>query len=60
MELKRISDNKTQLKLGIKQNKEFIEQLKFIGAVPTKESKRYVYFEFNGDMNKTKEMLGIW
>ncbi|WP_338631330.1 hypothetical protein [Clostridium baratii] len=60
MELKRISDNKTRLKLGVKQNKEFIEQLKFIGAVPTKENKIYIYFEFNGDINKTKEMLGIY
>ena len=44
MELKSINDNVTQLKLSNKKNKDMIEQLKFIGAVPTKESKYYTYF----------------
>lgn len=60
MELKLITYNKTQLKLGIKSNQNLIEQLKFIGAVPVKESSRYVYFEFNGDISKTQNMLGIY
>lgn len=48
IELKYINDNKTQLKASVKQNKFLIEQLKFIGAVPVKESSRYIYFEFEG------------
>lgn len=60
MEMKLIKENKTRLKLGIKRNKNFIEQLKFIGAVPVKESSRYVYFDFNGDISKTQKMLGIY
>lgn len=60
MEFKLIKDNKTQLKLGIKRNHNLIEQLKFIGAVPVKESSRYVYFQFNGDIIKTRKMLGMY
>lgn len=60
MELKIVDENKTQLKLSKKRNLKFIEQLKFIGAVPTKESSRYSYFEFNGDISKTRRMLGIY
>lgn len=60
MELKLINDNKTRLKLGVKRNKDLIEQLKFIGAVPVKESNRYIYFEFNGDISKTQKMLWIY
>lgn len=59
IELKYINDNKTQLKASVKQNKFLIEQLKFIGAVPVKESSRYVYFEFDGNIPKTADMLGI-
>lgn len=60
MVMKLINDNKTQLRLGIKRNKNFIEQLKFIGAKPVKESSRYIYFEFAGDISKTRKMLGIY
>ncbi|WP_436514030.1 hypothetical protein [Clostridium thermobutyricum] len=59
MELKSINDNVTQLKLSNKKNKDMIEQLKFIGAVPTKESAYYTYFEFNGDLPTTADMLGF-
>lgn len=41
------------------ENKNMIEQLKFIGAVPTKESRYYTYFEFNGDLPTTADMLGF-
>ncbi|EOU1893583.1 hypothetical protein GZ980_002824 [Clostridium perfringens] len=60
MELKFIASNRTQLKVSFKRNKGLIEQLKFIGANPIKESSRYCYFEFSGDMHKTKEMLGLY
>lgn len=59
MNLKLINDNVTQLKLSNKKNKNMIEQLKFIGAVPTKESIYYTYFEFNGDLSTTADMLGF-
>lgn len=59
IELKYINDNKTQLKASIKQNKFLIDQLKFIGASPVKETSRYVYFEFDGDIAKTGDMLGV-
>lgn len=60
IELKVISDNKTQLKASYKRHRVLIEQLKFIGAKPTKESSRYCYFEFEGDMKKTQSMLGLY
>lgn len=59
MDLKLINDNVTQLKLSNKKNKNMIEQLKFIGAIPTKESAYYTYFEFNGDLPTTADMLGF-
>ncbi len=60
IELKVISDNRTQLKANYKSHRVLIEQLKFIGAKPTKESSRYCYFEFEGDMKKTQSMLGLY
>lgn len=60
VELKVISDNRTQLKASYKSHRVLIEQLKFIGAKPTKESSRYCYFEFKGDMKKTQSMLGLY
>ncbi|MDM0609458.1 hypothetical protein QTH09_00265 [Clostridium perfringens] len=60
IELKLVSENRTELKASFKRNKLLIEQLKFIGAKPTKESSRYCYFEFEGDMKKTQSMLGIY
>ncbi|MDM0678269.1 hypothetical protein [Clostridium perfringens] len=59
IELKSIADNRTQLKASYKSHNILIEQLKFIGAKPTKESSRYCYFEFEGDISKTRRMLGI-
>ncbi|WP_338894884.1 hypothetical protein [Clostridium perfringens] len=60
IELKLINNNKTQLKASFNKNKALIEQLKFIGAKPVKESSRYCYFEFPGDMGTTKNMLGLY
>lgn len=59
MELKAINNNVTQLKLSNKRNKNFIEQLKFIGAKSIKESRDYTYFKFEGDITKTVDMLKI-
>jgi len=59
MEFKRIDESITECKLGNSKNKSFIEQLKFFGATPVKESKNYTYFRFNGDFNKTARMLGF-
>lgn len=58
MELKAINDNVTRLKLSNKREKRMIEQLKFIGAKPSSESRYYTYFEFNGDIPTTADMLG--
>ncbi|HAT4161927.1 TPA: hypothetical protein I9Z77_001351 [Clostridium perfringens] len=60
MELKVISDNKTQLKASFKSHNVLIEQLKFIGAKPTKESSRYCYFEFFSYHLQTQSMLGLY
>ncbi|EJT5937226.1 hypothetical protein N2W52_001994 [Clostridium perfringens] len=59
MELRLIGENKTQLKASFKSYGQLIEQLKFIGAKVIKESSIYCYFEFNGDVAKTREMLGL-
>ncbi|WP_394883934.1 hypothetical protein [Clostridium tertium] len=59
VEMKRIEENVTEIKFSNKQNKFFIEQLKFIGATPTKESSRYTYFWFNGSFADCKRYLGI-
>lgn len=59
MELRRIKDNITQLKLSNKHNKFLINQLKFIGAIPVKESKVYTYFRFNGSFADCRKYLGI-
>lgn len=60
IELKLVAYNRTQLKASFKKNNTLIEQLKFIGAKPTKESSKYCYFEFNGNISKTKNMLGLY
>lgn len=59
LELRRIEDNITQLKVNNKHNKFLIEQFKFIGAVPVKKSSLYTYFVFNGSFNDCKKYLGI-
>lgn len=59
MELRRIEDNVTQLKVSNKNNEFLINQLKFIGAVPVKESKIYTYFRFNGSFKECRKYLGI-
>lgn len=45
VEVKRIEEKITEIKVSNKQNKFLIEQLKLIGARPIKESNRYTYFE---------------
>lgn len=59
MELRRIEDNVTQLKVSNKNNVFLIKQLKFIGAVPVKESSVYTYFNFNGSFADCRRYLGI-
>ncbi|OSA89121.1 UNVERIFIED_ORG: hypothetical protein B2H93_16845 [Clostridium botulinum] len=59
MEARLIKENKTQLKCSNKKENFLIEQLKFIGAEPTKESSVYTYFEFNGDIVTTSKYLGL-
>lgn len=59
VEMRRIEDNVTEIKVSNKQNKFFIDQLKFIGANPIKESSRYTYFRFNGNFKDCSKYLGI-
>lgn len=59
MELKRIEDNVTELKVSNSKNKFLIEQLKFIGATPVKESKTNTYFRFNGSFEDCRKYLGL-
>ena len=59
MELRRIEDNVTQLRVSNKNNEFLINQLKFIGAVPVKESSIYTYFNFNGSFADCRKYLGM-
>jgi hypothetical protein len=59
MELRRIEDNVTELKVNNSKNKGLIDQFKFIGAIPFKESKTYTYFRFNGNFADCRKHLGI-
>ena len=59
MRAKLISENKTEVMFSKKSEKDLIDQLKFFGATPTKESKTYIYFEFDGDIGVTMRNLGF-
>ncbi|MDU2702524.1 MAG: hypothetical protein E7C47_10345 [Veillonella sp.] len=59
VEVKKIEENVTEIKFSNKQNKFHIEQLKFIGAKPIKESSRYTCFRFNGNFLDCQKYLGI-
>lgn len=59
METKLIKKDVTRVKLNNKTEIFLIDKLKFIGAVPTKESNKYTYFQFNGDIEKTLKYLGL-
>ena len=59
METKLIKKDLTRIKLNNKTEKFLIDKLKFIGAVPTKESRVYTYFLFRGDIAKTLKYLGL-
>lgn len=54
-----IGENKTELRLSKKKESFLIEQLQFFGAVPTRDSALYTYFEFNGDIATTGKYLGF-
>ena len=59
MEMRRIEENITQLKVSKKKNDFLIKQLKFIGAIPVKESNIYTYFNFNGSFADCRNYLGL-
>lgn len=59
MELKMIEENVTRLKVSNKHDDFLIKQLKFIGAIPVKESSVYTYFEFKGSFADCRRYLGI-
>lgn len=59
MEIRYIEDELTELKISNKKEKGLVDQLKFFGAIPTRESSVYTYFRFNGNMVKTADMLGV-
>lgn len=59
MKAKLISENKTEVQFNNKKEGNLIEQLKFFGAIPTKESSVYTYFQFNGDIQATMKNLGF-
>lgn len=58
MNMKLIDENKTEVMISNSKEKFIVEQLKFIGAVPTKETSRNTYFVFNGDIRTTAKYLG--
>lgn len=59
MEARLIDKNKTRVKLSNKSEKYIIDQLKFFGATPTKESSMFTYFEFEGGIATTARYLGF-
>jgi hypothetical protein len=59
MEVRLIKENVTRVKCSNKNEKFIIDQLKFIGAVPIRESSAYTYFEFEGDVATTSKYLGL-
>jgi hypothetical protein len=59
MKMTLVSENKTRVRLSNKTEKFIVEQLKFFGAVPVKESSIYTQFDFNGDISKTSMYLGF-
>lgn len=59
MEVRLIKENTTRVKFSNKNEKFIIDQLKFIGAAPTKKSNVYTYFEFAGDVATTSKYLGF-
>lgn len=59
MEIRAIEPNKTRLKFNNKTESFLIEQCKFFGSKPSKESKSYTYFEFNADFATTSKYLGM-
>lgn len=59
IELKVISDHRTQLKASYKNHRILIEQLKFIGAKPTKESAGIVILNLKAIYPKLKVCYGF-
>lgn len=59
MRLTLIKDGITELKLSNKKEAFMIKQLKFIGAEIFKESTRFTYFRFKGDLSETEKYLGL-
>ena len=59
METKLIKKDLTRIKLNNKTEKFLNEKLKFIGAVPVKESRIYTYFQFREKKKKTLKYLGF-
>lgn len=59
MEIRLIKKNTTRVKLSNKKDGLIVEQLKFLGAIPTKESTAYTYFEFSGDIATTSKHFGF-
>lgn len=59
MKVKLIGENKTEVQFSNKKEGNLINQLKFFGAIPTRESNLYTYFQFNGDIQTTIDNLGF-
>lgn len=59
MEFRLIDKNKTRVKFSNKREKIVIEQLKYLGLTPSKESSKYTYFIFAGDIATTVKSLGL-
>ena len=47
------------MKFSNKREKVVIEQLKYLGLAPSKESSKYTYFIFAGDIATTVKCLGL-
>lgn len=54
-----IKEDITEVRFSNKKENFIIDQLKFFGAVPTKESSMYTYFKFKGDIATTSKYLGL-
>ncbi len=59
MKVKLIDENKTEVQFSNKKEGNLNKSIKVFGAIPTKESSLYTYFQFNGDIKTTMDNLGF-
>lgn len=57
MELKRLDDNKTRIKILTKAENHAINDLKNMFGEPVKKNSRFTYFSYDGSIKETQEFI---